>query len=380
MSLLNDALRAAEQRQNRPEVAAAYAGRSQSRGRPRSVFWAVVLLFAAGLVGASVFWFMTRTGSEEMPVEVSASPVPKTVMAPPIDQDAGTEKSSADSQSVDGGQDTIEPAVSGIENEPVSQLPPAPEPSSVVQPEPKAMEAAETVVSEPTPEPVRRQTSNPEDAVSEPVMAENKSAQETEAPTPSVKQVRETPEAIDRRVSRELASLLRSGDTLEAEQKLQELAATQAAIASREVFARQMLVQEMPDRALAWLPESVTNGDAGLRLLSARALHAKGRLPDAIAALELSVPAVRQNVEYRVTLATLLQQAGRNTEAARHWSALIAEDDSRAAWWVGLAIALETGGEINSAVRAYSQAAQLPGLSPSLADYVRERLKSLQAG
>ncbi|MBL3826351.1 MULTISPECIES: MSHA biogenesis protein MshN [unclassified Marinobacter] len=380
MSLLNDALRAAEQRQNRPEVAATYAGQSQSRGRPRSGLWAVVLLFAAGLVGASVFWFMTRTGSEEMPVEVSASPVPKTVMAPPIDQDAGTEKSSTDSQSVGGGQETIEPAVSGVENEPVSQLPPAPEPPAVVQPEPKAMEAAETVVSEPTPEPVRRQTSNHEDAVSEPVVAESKSAQETEAPTPSVKQVRETSEAIDRRVSRELASLLRSGDTLEAEQKLQELAATQAAIASREVFARQMLVQEMPDRALAWLPESVTNGDAGLRLLRARALHAKGRLPDAITALELSVPAVRQNVEYRVTLATLLQQAGRNTDSARHWSALIAEDDSRAAWWVGLAIALETGGEIISAVRAYSQAAQLPGLSPSLADYVRERLKALQAG
>ena len=380
MSLLNDALRAAEQRQNRPEVAAAYAGQSQSRSRPRSVFWAVVLLFAAGLVGASVFWFMTRTGSEEMPVEVIASPAPKTTMAPPIDQDAGTEKSSIDSQAVGGEQDTIEQAVSGIENEPGSQLPPAPEPPAEVQPEPKAMEAAETVVSEPAPEPVRRQTSNPEDAVSEPVVAESKPAQETEAPTPSVKQVRETPEAIDRRVSRELASLLRRGDTREAEQKLQELAATQAAIASREVFARQMLVQEMPDRALAWLPESVTNGDAGLRLLRARALHAKGRLPDAIAALELSVPAVRQNVEYRVTLATLLQQAGRNTEAARHWSALIAEDDSRAAWWVGLAIALETGGEINSAVRAYSQAAQLPGLSPSLADYVRERLKSLQAG
>jgi len=380
MSLLNDALRAAEQRQNRPEVAAAYAGQSQSLGRPRSVFWPVVLLFAAGLVGASVFWFMTRTGSEERPVEVIASPVPKTVMAPPIDQDAGTEKSSTDSQSVDDGQDTIEPAVSGIENEPVSQLPPAPEPPAVVQPEPKAMEAAETVVSEPTPEPIRRQASEPKGSVSEPLVAESKLAQETKAPTPSVKQVRETPEAIDRRVSRELASLLRSGDTREAEQKLQELAATQAAIASREVFARQMLVQEMPDRALAWLPESVTNGDAGLRLLRARALHAKGRLPDAIAALELSVPAVRQNVEYRVTLATLLQQAGRNTEATRHWSALIAEDDSRAAWWVGLAIALETGGEINSAVRAYSQAAQLPGLSPSLADYVRERLKSLQAG
>ncbi|MFP3443203.1 hypothetical protein R0K18_36260, partial [Pantoea sp. SIMBA_133] len=77
-------------------------------------------------------------------VEVIASPAPKTIMAPPIDQDAGTEKSSIDSQSVGGEQDTIEQAVSGIENEPVSQLPPAPEPPAEVQPEPKAMEAAET--------------------------------------------------------------------------------------------------------------------------------------------------------------------------------------------------------------------------------------------
>ncbi|WP_449287583.1 tetratricopeptide repeat protein [Marinobacter sp. PE14] len=380
MSLLNDALRAAEQRQNRPEVAAAYAGQSQSRGRPRSGLWAVVLLLAVGLVGASAFWFMTRAGIEEMPVDVSALPASETAMAPPIDQDAGTEKSSADSQSADVGQDTIEPAVSRVENEPVSQQPPAPEPPAVVQPEPKAREVAEAVEPEPKPEPVRVEASEPEAAVSKPVVAESKPAQEAEVPTPSVKQIRETPDAIDRRVSRELASLLRSGETREAEQKLQELAAAQAATASREVFARQMLVQEMPDRALAWLPESVTDSDAGLRLLRARALHAKGRLPDAIAALESSVPAVRQNVEYRVTLATLLQQAGRNADAARHWSALIAEDDSRAAWWVGLAIALEAGGEINSAVRAYSQAVQLPGLSPSLADYVRERLKSLQAG
>ena len=356
MSLLNDALRAAEQRQNRPEVAAAYAGQPQNQGRPRSVLWALVLLLAAGLVGASVFWLMTGSGSEEVPAPVSSSPVPETATEPSVDQIAVSGNTPVDSQSEDLSQDMVEPVVSGVEKEPVSQQPPAPEPPVAVQSEPKVRE------------------------VTEPVVAENKPAPETEAPTPPVKQVRETPEAIDRRVSRELSSLLRSGETREAEQRLQELAAIQAAIASREVFARQMLVQGMPDRALVWLPVSVTDSDAGLRLLRARALHAKGRLMEALATLESNVPAVNQYVEYRVTLATLLQQADRNTDAARHWSALIAEDDSRAAWWVGLAIALETGGETNSAVRAYSQAAQLPGLSPSLADYVRERLKALQAG
>lgn len=356
MSLLNDALRAAEQRQSRPEVAAAYAGQSQSRPRPRYGLWVVIVFLGAGAVGASAFWLMTRTGNEDMPVHVSAPPA----------QEAGTE---LQLESVTENDKTAE----------ASQ--PASEPLVVVQPEPEASEVAEAdEPQEPEPEPVRVEAPEPEAPVTKSVVAEAEPTLETEAPTPPVKQIRETPEAIDRRVSRELASLLRSGDTRQAEQTLQELAAAQSATASREVFARQMLVQDMPDRALAWLPEPVTNGDDGLRLLRARALHAKGRLPDALATLESSVPAVRQNVEYRVTLATLLQQAGRTTDAARHWSALIAEDDSRAAWWVGLAIALETGGETNSAVRAYSQAAQLPGLSPSLANYVRERLKALQAG
>ncbi|MDX1560137.1 MAG: MSHA biogenesis protein MshN [Marinobacter sp.] len=371
MSLLNDALRAAEQRQTRPEVAAAYTGPSQPPGHRRYGSWLLVVL-AAGLIGASAFWFITRDGGESMPARESTGPASGTVSESNVDGDANGGNVPVDPQPVEVRQVAEEPVASVIDNEPVREPPTAPEPDRAAPPEPKAKEVAQEVTQkraklrepEPRPQPVRVEIAEPE----------------TQAPTPPVKQVRETPEAIDRRVSRELSSLLRSGENREAEQRLQELAATQAATTSREVFARQMLVQGMPDRALAWLPESVADSDAGLRLLRARALHAKGALTDALATLENNVPAVSQNAEYRVTLATLLQQAGRNTDAARHWSVLIAEDDSRAAWWVGLAIALETGGEINSAVRAYGQAAQLPGLSPSLADYVRERLKALQAG
>lgn len=385
MSLLNDALRAAEQRQNRPEVAAAYAGYSQPAGHRRYGL-RVLLLLAAVLIGASVFWFMARDSGEAMPAQVSIRPASETVSEPNTGGNAVSGNVPVDSQPADVRQVAEEPVTSPVGNEPVSEPPAAPGPDAAAPPEPKAQKVAKLPEPEPEPEPeprsepVRVEAAEQETAASKPVVAENKPTQEAEAPTPSVKQVRETPEAIDRRVSRELSSLLRSGENREAEQRLQELAATQAATASREVFARQMLVQGMPDRALAWLPLSVTESDAGLRLLRARALHAKGGLTEALATLESNLPAVNQNVEYRVTLATLLQQAGRNTDAARHWSALIAKDDSRAAWWVGLAIALETGGEINSAVRAYSQAAQLPGLSPSLADYVRERLRALQAG
>jgi MSHA biogenesis protein MshN len=353
MSLLNDALRAAEQRQSQPEVAGAYTGQALAKGPGKSWLWAIVLFLAVGLIAVSGYWFQAQNSSEETPAVTRAEPAPEPE---PVAQPVAypEERQGADQEtelSAVSSPVAAEPVLARVEAQPASK----PEPPVESAPEPETE-------PEPAPEPAK---------VSEPSAPE---------PDPQVKQSRETPESIDLRVSRELASLLRSGETREAEQRLQQLAATQPASASRQVFARQMLVQGMPGRALAWLPESAAESDAGLRLLRARALHASGDLPGAVATLERDLPAAGQNMEYRVTLATLLQQAGRSAEAARHWSVLIAQDDSRAAWWVGLAIALETGGEITGAVRAYGQAAKLPGLSPSLADYVRDRLKTLQAG
>ncbi len=345
MSLLNDALRAAEQRQNRPEVATAYTGQVRGERPGRSALWFVVLLLVAGLAAVSAIWFLNRGHSEA---------------------DAGEAMGNA-------------PVVEAEEPQP------QPQPETVVMaPE----RISEPPASEPTPS-VERQAEQPVDApiatveheASEaPVSGEPVSTSTPEEELPAVKQVRETPEAMDRRVSQELASLLGNGEVAKAEQRLQALVAAQSAPVSREVFARRMLVEGKPEHALAWLPADVTAEVPDLRLLRARALHATGDLAGALSTLESSVPPVADNAGYRVTLATLLQQAGRSAESARHWSLLIVEDDSRAAWWVGLGIALETGGEPDSAARAYTQAAQLPGLSPSLADYVRERLRSLQAG
>ena len=163
MSLLNDALRAAEQRQNRPEVAAAYAGQSQSRRGSRYGSWVVIVFLVAGAVGASAFWLMTRTGNEDIPVHVSAPPA----------QEAGTE---LQLESVAENDNTAE----------ASQ--PAPEPQVVVQSEPEAREVAEAVEPQkPEPEPVRAEAPEPEPAVTTPVVAEAEPAQESEAPTPPIK-------------------------------------------------------------------------------------------------------------------------------------------------------------------------------------------------
>lgn len=375
MSLLNDALRAAEQRQNRPEVAIAYTGQASNERPGRKALWLVVLLLVAGLAAVPAIWFLNRDHSGagagkamgNAPVveakEPQPQPQPETVVMAPerISEAPASEPTPSVEQQA---EQPVDAPVATVEHE-ASEAPYEPEPmavqASVPQPQP---------VADPAPVPPAQT----------PVSGEPVSASTPEEELPAVKQVRETPEAMDRRVSQELASLLGNGEVAKAEQRLQALVAAQSAPVSREVFARRMLVEGKPEHALAWLPADVTAEVPDLRLLRARALHATGDLAGALSTLESSVPPVADNAGYRVTLATLLQQAGRSAESARHWSLLIVEDDSRAAWWVGLGIALETGGEPDSAARAYTQAAQLPGLSPSLADYVRERLRSLQAG
>jgi MSHA biogenesis protein MshN len=373
MSLLNDALRAAEQRQNRPEVAAAYTGQASNQRPGRKALWLVVLLLVAGLAAVPAIWFLTRDhsgagageamGDAPMAEAKEPQPQPETVVKAP--ERISEAPASEPTPSVERqAEQPVDAPVATVEHE-ASEAPYEPEPmavqASVPQPQP---------VADPAPVPPAQT----------PVSGEPVSASTPEEELPAVKQVRETPEAMDRRVSQELASLLGNGEVAKAEQRLQALVAAQSAPASREVFARRMLVEGKPEHALAWLPADVTADVPDLRLLRARALHATDDLAGALSTLESSVPPVADNAGYRVTLATLLQQAGRSAESARHWSLLIAVDDSRAAWWVGLGIALESGGKPDSAARAYTQAAQLPGLSPSLADYVRERLRSLQAG
>ena len=382
MSLLNDALRAAEQRQQQPQVSAVYTGNSTTAGTGSGAKAALLLVLVSFLVfGAGVVWWFISKGETVAPAlteaNVAPAPVPEDLLETQTVAQFRPNTEAANSSAVTPPESVARPVL-----EPVVTAEPA------VAPEPATIETVE--------EPVRHlaePTEQQEPATPEVAVAEKANAAEPEAavaiaePEPasapartSVKQPRETPEAIDLRTSRELASLLASGRNAEAEQLLATLIESQPAPNSREVVARDLLVQGEAERALGWLPAEVTDDYAGLRLLRARALLAQGQLEQAVATLSARVPAVADQPEYRITLATLLQQVGQTEASAGHWAELIAYDDSRPAWWLGLAIALETGGRGRSAAQAYAQAAALPGLSPALADYARERLNALQAG
>lgn len=358
MSLLNNALREAEERQRRPDITGAYTGivHEGHSGQRRLVV--LVFLLAFGLAAAGLYWFVMMNPSAP---ERSEESVGERV-------EESTEERAE--ESVQQGEVERAPAVNdeAIAPRPVTEppepKPPAPElPKSEApkpqKPEPEAIEVQAVSVPEPTAD------------VSEP---EPKPAQ-----APTMKTTPKSPRAIDRQTAKELESLVASGRMVEAERRLTSLIQTQAAPRSRFMVARALVVDGEIQRALNWLPEAVAAGDSTLRMLRARAQHADGRLDAAVATLVSNVPAVSEQPEYRVTLATLLQQQGQGQEAAAHWAELIAWNDSRAPWWVSLAIALEDQGETRGATRAYEQAVALPGLPPSLADYVQRRLQSLRA-
>ncbi|WP_228289232.1 hypothetical protein [Marinobacter salinisoli] len=367
MSLLNDALRAAEQRQNRPQGVDAYtgqhAGQRSRRWRLPALAGGVLMLAVAGYVLLERDAPAPDQAEQLSPVEAPQVPEPAPA-APLAPERTLAETAVASAEPASNTATKADPHSASEENPRRAVGTASAAPQVAERPEPaKPQPVVEASKAKPEPSP-------------EPVLAK----QSELAPQPAVKQLRETPEAVDQRTSQTLERLLRAGDSRVAEQQLVALTARQAAPASREVFARAMLVQQQPDRALRWLGESDVSAYPALRLLRARALLTTGDLAAAVTALRQHVPPVREYIEYRVTLATLLQQAGDADSAAQHWTALISVDDSRPAWWVGLAIALESRGELASAARAYGQAAQLPGLSRSLSDYVRERLETLQAG
>lgn len=357
MSLLNDALRAAEQRQDRPVAPGVYAGGQAQAGNRKSVFMIVLVVLAIVVAGLGGYWlFSIDSSSASAETAEAEKPLssPAMVEPEPVQIQASTPQT------------------------PASQNP-APEPLS---PEPMEPDTTEQEPAQSPPASVAKRE-KVEPSSTEPEKEAETEAKETEPEKTAiadVKQVPETPAATDRSTARELEKLVAQGRITDAERRLAALTREQDAPRSRYVVARALLVDGKQDQALGWLPAEVTAQNTALRLLRARALHANNDLGAALNTLTSSIPPVEGHAEYRVTLATLLQQQGDSAEAARHWAALIAWDDSQAPWWVGLAISLETQGEQAGAARAYQQAAELPGLPRSLADYVQQRLQALRAG
>ncbi|MBS3805791.1 MAG: hypothetical protein KGY54_14690 [Oleiphilaceae bacterium] len=427
MSLLNDALRGAEQQRKNERPAAAYVGQGASAGsqaRERSpLAWVITVALVAALAIAVVIYWLYSSAPDSVtnavpvstepqsgtPEDVVASPELKRVQRPDPESVESTENDPAaqpDTEASAGLADPAPDSRNGDRNNPLSasaaamaettsddkrleqDLKPQEAVAStpVVADEPAQADAApdEQAARDSAGEPVAEPPSQSATAQVAPTASQNQTPEEIPSPEPkpeqAVKQQKQTPELVDRRTDTEIRTLLSRGQVSTAAQTLAELLREQPAPRSRARFARYLIVQGQPRQALDWLPPDATRAHASLRLLRARALLADGQAGEALTTLESEVPSVRESAEYTVTLATLLQQQGRSNAAVTRWAELIEYDSSKGPWWVGLAIALEADRQPAGALRACQQAIRLPGLARSLENYCRQRVAALRAG
>lgn len=114
-----------------------------------------------------------------------------------------------------------------------------------------------------------------------------------------------------------------------------------------------------------------------LARLYARLILDRGQIDTAIRVLETALVNAVNDAEYLALLAGIYQRSQHYAEAASSYRAALALESGRAAWWLGLGLALEGRGEAQEAAGAYRSALAKPGLNAAARRYARERLDQL---
>ncbi|BCO32449.1 hypothetical protein TspCOW1_25520 [Thiohalobacter sp. COW1] len=109
----------------------------------------------------------------------------------------------------------------------------------------------------------------------------------------------------------------------------------------------------------------------------ARLILEQGRDTAAIEVLETALVNAADNADYLALLAGVYQRNQRYTDAAASYRSALSLAPQRAAWWLGLGLALEGSGELPRAAGAYRSAIENPGLNPDARRYAEQRLQQL---
>lgn len=156
-------------------------------------------------------------------------------------------------------------------------------------------------------------------------------------------------------------------------------------VAARRALAITWIGRRRLDDAQRLLAEGLEfdGQDLSLSVLLARVrveqLDSNGAIETLKAALAAATTSSRraEQADARALLATLQQRAGRHAEAIDNYTAALRLVPSNGAWWVGLAVSLSAIGRSDTAQQAFERARATETLSPELAQYVEQRLRSL---
>ena len=114
------------------------------------------------------------------------------------------------------------------------------------------------------------------------------------------------------------------------------------------------------------------------RQLQARLYLEKGDKQQALSILQQDIPGVDISTDYHALLAFVAQQLQQDKLASKHFQLLLQFNNSRADWWLGIAVSQERLGNNEQALQAYNQSIRRTGLSETVKSYARQRIKIIQ--
>lgn len=180
---------------------------------------------------------------------------------------------------------------------------------------------------------------------------------------------------------RKAAQLLSAGRRARGEALLREALTTDPTHEkARELLGARLLSQHRYGEAARTLLEGLNLRPADVRLhsLYARLLVERGEPEQAIAVLKRVSPPLADEPEYHAFQAALLHKTGRHDQAAELYRELVQLRPRAGVWWMGLAMALEAGGESGQALAAYAKASDQSDMPATLLRFVKERIQHLQ--
>lgn len=373
MSLVNQVLRDLDARREAPPLDDALEGLRSAPSSPRAAHKAGVALGVTVLLGlaGTLGWLYLQTPAPEPSVQTAQSgpaPVsaPKQGPAPaartPVLQQAARATPPPQLEPGAGFQAVVTPP-SAPEPKPVESRPAA-------APEPEPQPAPATAAVEPAPTPTSQAPAT------EPVRSATAGGDMRKTPRPL------SPEDRAEQAFADGLEALRHDQWRSAEQQLRAaLQADPGHLQARESLAGLLLRQDRRRQAEQVLATGLEAHPQtpSLARLYARLILDRGQTDTAIRVLENALVNAVNDAEYLALLAGIYQRSQRYSEAASSYRAALSLESGRAAWWLGLGLALEGRGELQPATKAYHSALANPGLNEATRRYARERLQRLQA-
>ena len=176
--------------------------------------------------------------------------------------------------------------------------------------------------------------------------------------------------------------LMQQGKVGKAKESLRQVLALDFAhLQARQTLAAVLFREQAYDEAIEVLELAGIQhpNHVPFRLLLARIYTERGQDPLAVDLLERMQPAVAPNSEYYALLAALYQRGAQYKKAAEIYKKLLASFPSRAIWWMGLGLSLQSLQQNEDALAAYNKSLQTQGLTAELRRFINTRIAQLSS-